>query len=56
MGEQELQRVLETIERVRAANSTPEQARRFLVEEGVITEGGELTQPYQRSAPENVAP
>jgi len=47
MSEQELELILATIARVRAANTaTPEQARSFLQSEGVLTATGELTEPY----------
>jgi hypothetical protein len=48
MSEQELQELLEAMERVRAEHaSTPEKARRFLQQEGLITETGELAEPYR---------
>ena len=55
MSEQELKEVLATIERVRAANSTPERARSFLEKEGVITKTGELAEPYQRTVHQSTA-
>jgi hypothetical protein len=48
--EQELKELLEAMKRVRAEHaSTPEKARRFLMEEGLITESGELTERYKPS-------
>jgi hypothetical protein len=48
MSEQELREFLEAMERVRAEHaSTPEKARRFLQQEGLITETGELAEPYR---------
>jgi len=48
MSRQELQEFMEAMERVRAEHaSTPEKARRFLKEEGLLTEAGELTEPYR---------
>jgi hypothetical protein len=48
MSEQELQELLEAMERVRAEHAaTPEKARRFLQREGLLTESGELTEPYK---------
>jgi len=48
MSEQELARLLATIDQVRTANTaTPEQARSFLQSEGVLTERGELAEPYR---------
>jgi hypothetical protein len=52
MTEKELREFLEAMERVHAEHcSTPEKARRFLRQEGLLTETGELAEPY-RSAPE----
>jgi hypothetical protein len=57
MSEQELERVLATIQRVRAANTaTPQQARSFLQSEGVLTETGELAEPYSDKSDQSTAP
>jgi len=46
--EQELKEFLAAMARVRAVHlATPEKARQFLMEEGVIDENGELTEPYR---------
>ena len=51
MSEQELKEMLAAMERVRAVHmSTPEKARQLLMEEGVIDENGELTEPYRPAA------
>ena len=56
MSEQELARVLAAIERVRAANTvTLEQARSFLQHEGVLTERGELAEPYSDESDRSTA-
>jgi hypothetical protein len=56
MSEQELELVLAAIERVRAANTTtPEQARRFLQKEGVLTETGDLAAPYSDQSDQSTA-
>ena len=56
MSEQELELVLAAIQRVRAANTaTPEQARNFLQSEGVLTETGELTEPYNDKSDQSTA-
>lgn len=56
MSEQELALVLAAIERVRAANTaTPEQARSFLQNEGVLTERGELAEPYSDQSASSTA-
>jgi hypothetical protein len=48
MTEQELKEFLAAMARVRAVHlATPEKARQFLMEEGVINENGELTEPYR---------
>ena len=48
MTEQELKELLAAMERVRAEHaSTPEKARQFLIEEGFLTENGELAEPYK---------
>jgi hypothetical protein len=48
MSEQELREYLEAMERVRAEHAaTPEKARRFLQQEGLLTETGELAEPYR---------
>jgi hypothetical protein len=44
VSEQELKELLAAMERVRAVHmATPEKARQFLKEGGLITENGELT-------------
>lgn len=56
MSEQELELVLATIQRVRVANTaTPEQARSFLQNEGVLTETGELAAPYNAKSDQSTA-
>jgi hypothetical protein len=47
MSEKQLKEFLETIERVRQANPSPEQKRKFLVDAGFYTESGELTEHYR---------
>ena len=48
MTEQELRELLEAMEHVRAEHcSTPEKARQFLQREGLLTETGELAEPYR---------
>jgi hypothetical protein len=48
MGQQEYEEFLRAIERVRAERaSTREQAREFLMKEGLLTESGELAAPYK---------
>ena len=48
MTKQELEEFLLAMERVRAEHAaTPEKARKFLMEEGLITETGELTPWYR---------
>lgn len=48
MTEQEFREYLEAMERVRAEHTaTPEKARRFLQQEGFLTETGELAEPYR---------
>lgn len=47
MREEQHKEFLESMERVRAANATtPDKARKFLQEEGVLTASGELTDRY----------
>jgi len=47
MSKQELEEFLLAMERLRAANTaTPEKARRFLKEEGFLTENGDVAEPY----------
>jgi len=56
MSEQELELVLATIQRVHAANTaTPQQARSFLRQEGVLTETGELAEPYNDTSDRSTA-
>jgi hypothetical protein len=48
MSDQELRALLEAMERVRAEHAaTPEKARQFLQQEGLLTETGELAEPYR---------
>ena len=48
MNEKQLKEFLKSMERVRAKNAgTPEKARKFLQEEGVLTSCGKLTQRYR---------
>ena len=48
MSEQELKEFLIAMERVRSANTaSPEKARQFLKEEGLLTEDGSLAEPYK---------
>jgi hypothetical protein len=48
MNEQEYQATMEAIRQANArAKASPEYARRILVEEGVYTEDGELTEAYK---------
>jgi hypothetical protein len=46
MSEQDFLALLAAIEKFNAAHSTPEAARRALQDEGVLTEAGELAEPY----------
>jgi hypothetical protein len=51
MTKQELAELLEAARRVREKYaSTPEKARQFLIDEGVLTEDGELTKHYKPNA------
>jgi hypothetical protein len=51
LSEQELKELLAAMERVRAVHmATPEKARQFLMEGGLITENGELAEPYRPAA------
>jgi hypothetical protein len=48
MTPRELKEFLEAMERVRAEHAaTPEKARKFLQREGLLTETGELAEPYR---------
>jgi hypothetical protein len=48
MSEKQLKAFLETIERVRQTHaSTPEKARKMLVDAGFYTQDGELTEQYR---------
>jgi hypothetical protein len=50
MSEQELREFLEAMDRVRAEHAaTPEKARQFLKREGLLTEAGDLAEPYKTS-------
>jgi hypothetical protein len=46
MSEQEFQKLLTAFEWFNARHATPETARRALQEQGVLTETGELAEPY----------
>lgn len=47
MSEKQLKEFRDSIKRVRAENATsPEKARKFLQEEGVLTATGKLTRKY----------
>ena len=51
MTSQELQQFLQTMAAVREANTaSPEKARQFLKEEGVLTADGHLAEPYAPKA------
>ena len=48
MSDQELREFLAAMERVRVEHAaTPEKAREFLKREGLLTETGELAEPYK---------
>jgi hypothetical protein len=47
VNEKQLKEFLESLERVRQANDTPEKVRAFLVSTGIYNEAGELTEPYR---------
>jgi hypothetical protein len=50
ISEQELREFLEAMDRVRAEHAaTPEKARQFLKQEGLLTEAGDLAEPYKTS-------
>jgi hypothetical protein len=46
MNEQEFQALLAALKQFNAQHSTPEAARKALQEQGVLTESGELAEPY----------
>jgi hypothetical protein len=51
MSEQDLRATLEAMSKVREeATSSPAKALAFLVEAGINTPSGELTEPYRQSA------
>ncbi len=51
MTPQELQQFLQAMAALRQANTaTPEKAREFLIEEGVLTPDGCLAEPYASKA------
>ena len=51
MTQEELKEFLAAMARVRAVHmATPEKARKFLMEEGVIDENGKLTEHYKSPA------
>jgi hypothetical protein len=51
MSRQEYEEFLRAMERVQAERGdTPEKAREFLKEEGLLTESGELAPPYKPTA------
>jgi len=48
MSDQDLQEFIATIERLRQEHAAhPEKARAMLIEEGIIDEAGQLTEPYR---------
>jgi hypothetical protein len=48
MSDKELQEFIEALKRVDEQSlATPETARRLLIEEGFLTEQGELAEPYR---------
>lgn len=52
MSEQEFQVLLAAIQRFDARHTaTPEAARRILQEEGVLTDSGEIAEPYAAKEP-----
>jgi hypothetical protein len=49
--EEELREMLAAMERVRAVHmATPEKARQFLIDSGVVDENGKLTEHYRSPA------
>jgi hypothetical protein len=46
MNEQQFQALLAAFQQFNAEHSSPEAARRALQEEGVLTENGEVAEPY----------
>ena len=51
MSNEELKRTREAMKSLTAELvASPEKARAFLVEAGIVTPSGELTEPYKRSA------
>jgi hypothetical protein len=56
MSEQDYQAFLEALARFDAEHaSSPEAARKVLQKEGVLTDKGEIAEPYVRVAPSDVA-
>jgi hypothetical protein len=56
MSEKELELFLATLRRVRAANTaTPQQARNFLQQEGLLTDEGELADYYNSNSDQSTA-
>lgn len=47
MSDQELKEFIEALRRVDEDHDTPERARQLLVEEGVLTQDGQLAEPYR---------
>ena len=48
MSDKELRELIDIIQDVtREYTSTPEKARQFLVDAGIVTNTGELTEPYR---------
>lgn len=47
MSEQELQEYLEAVRKALEKDETPDEARQKLIEEGFITEEGELSPEYR---------
>jgi hypothetical protein len=50
MSNEELERTLKALERLRFELDTPEKCRAFLVEAGFNTPDGSLTEPYRQNA------
>lgn len=51
MSDSELKKSVEAMEKLRKElTSSPEKALKFLVEAGIVTESGELTEPYRQGA------
>lgn len=46
MSKKELEQLMAAFERTRKQNNTPEKSLAFLVQAGILTPEGELTEPY----------